>query len=48
VLQNPFVKNWIVLIALHTGLMVGMILDAKKSEVRHALIEATNLIMKGP
>ncbi len=37
-----------VLIALHRGLMADLIMDAKKSEVRHAWIEATNLIMKGP
>lgn len=37
-----------VLIALHRGLLADLIMDAKKSEVRQAWIEATNLIMKGP
>jgi AcrR family transcriptional regulator len=37
-----------VLMALHRGLMADLIIDAKKSEVRQAWIEATNLIMKRP
>ena len=35
-----------VLIALHRGLMANPIMDAKKSEVRQAWIDATNLIMR--
>jgi len=35
-----------VLIALHRGLMADLIMGAKKSEVRQAWIDATNLIMR--
>lgn len=35
-----------VLVALHRGLMVDLIMDAKKSEVRQAWIEATDLLLR--